>query len=89
MTKPIENCPVCQDKMFIRQLECSKCSTQIKSKFTLNKCDLDIPEDILSFIKMFIYTEGNIKQCEKLMNCSDSHVLCENPKRILGRLKNR
>ena len=70
MTKPIEQCPVCQEKMFIRELECPKCQTQVKSQFTLSKCDLDLPEDILSFIKVFIYAEGNIKQCEKLMNCS-------------------
>lgn len=70
MKKPIENCPVCQEKMFIRKLECPKCKTQIKSQFSLDKGDLDLPEDILSFIKLFIYAEGNIKQCEKLMNCS-------------------
>ena len=86
MTKPLEKCPVCQDKMFIRTLECSKCQTQVKSQFSLSNGDLQVPEDFLSFIKVFIYAEGNIKQCEKLMNCSYPKIknLLKKTKTALG-----
>ena len=86
MTKPLEKCPVCQEKMFIRTLECSKCQTQVKSQFSLSNDDLKIPEDILSFIKVFIYAEGNIKQCEKVMNCSYPKIknLLKKAKTALG-----
>lgn len=70
MHKILESCPVCSDEMAISELECTACHTKVVSKFNLHKGGLDIDDEILDFIKIFIYAEGSIKQSEKLLNCS-------------------
>jgi len=70
MHKLIESCPVCSGELMIRELECKKCHTKVTSQFDLHKGKLDIDDEILEFIKVFISAEGSIKQSEKLLNCS-------------------
>ncbi len=70
MTKPIRNCPVCKGPMMIRELKCGKCEVRVISDFELLDTGLGVTDEILNFIKVFIYAEGSIKQSEKLLNCS-------------------
>ncbi len=70
MKKSLEKCPVCAGKMVIKEIACSKCETRVISEFKLEQNPLGISDEILDFIKVFIYSEGSIKQSEKIMNCS-------------------
>ena len=70
MTKPLQNCPVCDGTLRIRELKCGNCETRLISDFELTESPLAVSDEILNFIKVFIYAEGSIKQSEKLLNCS-------------------
>jgi len=70
MHKIIDSCPVCSGEMIIRELECKKCQTKVVSQFHPHKGGFDIDDEIMDFIKVFIFAEGSIKQSEKLLNCS-------------------
>ncbi|MBN1151318.1 DUF2089 family protein, partial [candidate division WOR-3 bacterium] len=54
------------------------------------KGDLDfnhsLPDDVFNFIKIFLYSEGNIKKVEKILNCSYPKVknLLREAKTALG-----
>ena len=65
-------CPVCGEKLSIIKLGCPKCSTVIEGDF--HPCEFcRLPEEDLSFIKVFIKNRGNIKDIEKgLVEFGDS-----------------
>ena len=85
MKKVLEKCPVCDAKVVISEIECEACGTKVVSKFDIPK-GFDIDEDIMNFIKVFIFTEGSIKQSEKLLNCSYPKIknLLKKAKAALG-----
>ncbi|HDS02204.1 MAG TPA: DUF2089 domain-containing protein [Firmicutes bacterium] len=65
----INICPVCGEPLTVTELHCDGCGTSLSGRFMPDRgCALS-PE-IMEFIKVFIYAEGNIKQVERLMNCS-------------------
>lgn len=70
MQRILDKCPVCAGKMMISELECMDCTTKVVSQFDITENGINIEPDFLDFIKIFIYAEGSIKQCEKLLNCS-------------------
>lgn len=62
-------CPVCNGKLSITKLGCSRCSTHIEGDF--RPCEFCLLEDEeLDFIKIFIKCRGNIKDVEKEMGIS-------------------
>jgi hypothetical protein len=62
-------CPVCGEKLSIIKLGCPKCSTVIEGDF--HPCEFcRLPEEDLSFIKVFIKNRGNIKDIEKELGIS-------------------
>lgn len=62
-------CPVCGEKLTITKLSCPRCSTVIEGDF--QPCEFcRLPEEDLSFIKVFIKNRGNIKDIEKEMGIS-------------------
>ncbi len=72
MREILKTCPVCEStKLKITEIECEECNTIVKSDFFCATAGIKIEdEELLNFIKIFIFTEGNIKQSEKLLNCS-------------------
>lgn len=60
-------CPYCGEEMLIKEVECPKCKIRIKGDLNLTH---SLPEDVFNFIKIFLYSEGNIKKVEKILNCS-------------------
>lgn len=64
-----KKCPYCNGDMTIKELECPKCQIKIHGNIKEGSMP-SVPEEILNFIKVFIYTEGNIKKVEKILNCS-------------------
>lgn len=67
--KLLTKCPVCQSKLKVIKLQCSKCSTVIENEFELSKFSSLSPEE-LSFIEVFIRCRGNIKDVEKELGIS-------------------
>jgi len=85
MNKLLEKCPVCAGDFFIKKIECEKCHTQVKGEFSLPVVQ-PYDEEIMNFIKVFIFTEGSIRQTEKILNCSYPKVknLLKKTKAALG-----
>ncbi|MBU2645228.1 DUF2089 domain-containing protein [bacterium] len=65
-----EQCPVCSDRLFVRELACHGCGTRIKGDFEEIKPPFTMDDELFNFIKVFIFAEGSIKQSEKMLNCS-------------------
>ncbi len=70
MQKPLKQCPICSGDLFIKAFKCTSCQTEISGEFEIPLDHLDLEKEIADFVKIFIYTEGNIKQSEKILNCS-------------------
>lgn len=65
----ISECPVCHGDLFVTNLECSDCGTQLQGKFTLSKFNY-MDTEKLFFIEIFVKNRGNIKMVEKEMGLS-------------------
>ncbi len=62
-------CPVCGERLSIIKLGCPQCSTTIEGEF--QPCEFcRLPEEDLSFAKVFIRCRGNIKDVEKELGIS-------------------
>jgi hypothetical protein len=86
MNPLLEKCPVCAERLTIREVECTHCGTRVISDFDIRENLLGVDQDILRFIKVFIYSEGSIKQSEKILNCSYPKIknLLKKAKAALG-----
>ncbi|XMB87035.1 DUF2089 domain-containing protein [Mycoplasmatota bacterium WC44] len=65
----VGNCPVCNDLLYVTELECESCSTKIKGEFYLSKFSY-LTKEQLYFVEVFIKNKGNIKAIEKEMSIS-------------------
>jgi hypothetical protein len=70
MKKKLSECPVCGSDLKVSEYTCGSCRTKIKGDFICESGMGEMDKEITDFIKVFIMAEGNIKQVEKLMNCS-------------------
>lgn len=70
MKKKLSDCPVCGSDLKVTEYTCTSCSTKIKGDFICESGMVEADKEITDFIKVFIMAEGNIKQVEKLLNCS-------------------
>ncbi len=86
MNEPIKECPVCSGQLSIKGFACSSCGTEVSGKFHYPTSSLDLEEELVDFIKVFIYAEGSIKQSEKILNCSYPKIknLLKKTKAALG-----
>ena len=67
----LKKCPICGNELIVTSLKCKSCDTVISGKFPFeDSLDFDIEPEIFDFIKIFIYSEGNIKQVEKILGWS-------------------
>ena len=67
------NCHFCGGKVKVSAVKCEDCGIEISGDFSeieLGNVALTDNKEILEFIKIFILAEGNIKQTEKILNCS-------------------
>ncbi len=65
----IGKCPICSNKMEAVKLHCKNCNTSIEGRFHLHKF-LQLTEEELSFVEVFIKNKGNIKEIEKELGIS-------------------
>ena len=67
------DCHFCGGEVRVSAVKCKDCGTEISGDFSEINSEKGIlidDEEILNFIKIFIFAEGNIKQAEKILNCS-------------------
>ena len=67
------NCHFCGGKVKVSAVKCEDCGVEISGEFSGINSESGIfvdDKDILNFIKVFVFAEGNIKQAEKILNCS-------------------
>ena len=69
INKLLGKCPVCGEKMIVKELYCNHCDTSVKGNFNLSKFDY-LTEDEQKFVFVFIKNAGNITQIEKELNIS-------------------
>ena len=81
----LKRCPVCEGEIKITEIVCRDCGVKISGEFEPGDFS-GMDREISDFIKVFVYTEGNIKQVEKLLNCSYPKVknLLKKSKKALG-----
>ncbi len=68
--KFINNCPVCSRETVITRVKCASCGTEISGSFSLPTLFLNLSEDQIEFIKIFVKCRGNIKEVEKELGVS-------------------
>ena len=62
-------CPVCDGELIVSEYTCVKCGVVLKGSF--KRCDLcNLPKDLLHFVRVFLKSEGNIKQVERVLGLS-------------------
>lgn len=86
MNQVLNQCPVCSGHVYITKLKCSHCQTEVSGKFEMPLDKFGLEEELLNFLKVFIFAEGSIKQSEKLLNCSYPKIknLLKKTKAALG-----
>ena len=65
----VGNCPVCNDLLYVTELQCESCDTKIQGEFYLSKFSY-LAKEHLYFIEVFIKNRGNIKAIEKELGIS-------------------
>ena len=70
MNKSLSECPICSGSLVVSRYSCHHCQTEISGKFELPRSQWQLDQELMNFLKVFIFAEGNIKQSEKLLNCS-------------------
>ena len=69
MSKILTRCPVCESALKVTEVSCTSCDTHIQSQFDPCKfCTL--PADHLSFLEVFLKSEGNLSRVEKELGVS-------------------
>ncbi len=69
MNVGLKKCPVCNSDLEIREYQCGHCDTIIKGKFRIGDLSSLTPTQ-QEFVKIFLCSEGNIKEVEKIMDIS-------------------
>lgn len=67
--KLIGKCPICSHNLEVVKLHCNNCGTDIEGRFYLHKF-LNLSEEELSFVEVFVKNRGNIKEIEKELGIS-------------------
>ncbi|HNX00064.1 MAG TPA: DUF2089 domain-containing protein [Candidatus Cloacimonadota bacterium] len=62
-------CPVCSSNLEIREYYCTQCHTTVRGRFAIDMF-AGLSESQLEFIKIFLVSQGNIKEMEKRLNIS-------------------
>jgi len=67
--RTIGRCPVCNDTLEVRRLECVNCGTAVEGRFVQSKFDRLTPEQ-QEFVEVFLLSRGNIKEVERVLGIS-------------------
>ncbi|MBO8142330.1 MAG: DUF2089 domain-containing protein [Firmicutes bacterium] len=67
--RTIGRCPVCNDDLEVRRLECVNCGTAVEGRFVQSRFDRLSPEQ-QEFVEVFLLSRGNIKEVERVLGIS-------------------
>jgi hypothetical protein len=62
-------CPVCNENLTVRKLQCRNCDTSIEGHFELGRLG-NLNADQLNFVETFIRCEGKLNRVEKELGMS-------------------
>jgi len=66
---PVTRCPSCAGNLDIRELACPRCDIAVRGQFS--RCEFcDLPEEQLSFLRLFISRRGNLREVERELGLS-------------------
>jgi len=69
MNKRLKKCPVCNIDLEIREFYCPECDITIRGSFSQSElASLTLSQQ--EFVKIFLISQGNIKEVEKRLNIS-------------------
>ena len=69
MKKRLKKCPICNIDLEIREYYCPSCDITIKGSFSQSELGaLTLSQQ--EFVKVFLISQGNIKEVEKRLNIS-------------------
>jgi hypothetical protein len=69
MNESLGACPVCSSELIVSQYTCTGCGIELKGSF--RRCDLcNLPNDLLHFVRVFLKSQGNIKEVERVLGLS-------------------
>lgn len=69
MNKRLKTCPVCNSRLKILKYHCPNCDTIIEGNFEIGELE-SLSTEQQEFVKVFVCSEGSIKQVEKVMDIS-------------------
>ncbi len=75
------DCPTCRKPLSPRILACNDCGIRVEGPFEFNEFS-QLTSDLLHFLRIFVHSEGRIKDMEKSLGVSYPTV-----KATMGRLK--
>jgi hypothetical protein len=69
MNDTLGSCPVCGGDLIVSEYTCMECGVVLRGSF--KRCDLcNLPKELLHFVRVFLKSEGNIKEVERVLGLS-------------------
>jgi hypothetical protein len=82
--KIIESCPSCGGELEIREVACTRCETQVRSRY--RPCDFcRLNDEQSTFLRLFVTSRGNLSEVEKRLGVSYPTVRAKLDE-VIGRL---
>ncbi len=69
MAKMLTSCPSCRHSLQITELTCPHCHIMIRGQFDSHPT-LELTEEQLAFLKVFVVSRGNLKEIERILGIS-------------------
>ena len=69
--RPLTQCPVCDSRLAITEMQCEECGTTLRGDFVAASCTFcSLPEDQLKFLELFLRCRGNLRDVERSLGLS-------------------
>ena len=69
MQNMFDTCPACGGQLVITECQCSQCRLQMRGEFRPGRF-LNLSDDQLTFIQVFLSARGNISEVERILGVS-------------------
>ena len=69
MQNMFDKCPACGGRLVITECQCSQCQLQMRGEFRPGQF-LNLSDDQLAFIQVFLTTRGNLSEVERILGVS-------------------